>query len=532
LSVHTQWTRRLEAVTVALIFLAGLWFFFGQLVATRFDAVPGDLGDSRFNAIVLEHGFRLLRGDAWHRVFWTPNWAFYPHKNVLAYSDNLIGTLPLYVAARAVGLGEMAAFNTWVVILSVANFISMALLLREARLSRLGAAVGGFVFAFAMPRGEQLNHLQLFPQLFTPLCFWCLLKMRSLRAWTVWGAVACAVLQLYAAVYVGWFLALALAICAVVTVFFAAASRGFRGALWGGFKRLWLHLVAAALLGMAALLPMAIHYANAQKEVGPRKYGEMLPMLPRVASYFLPADYTFLYHSMMLKMKQGLPVAHEHVMFAGFLVIACMAMMLVVLLRAPRQIAAHWWHCVLVAIWLTTVATTLFVDGSLWGTLHRVIPGAGGIRAVSRIVMLQLLPLGAAAAWAVTGLERRLGFVVAALFAALVVLENSGTAGYHFSARDHAARIERIKRELTSTHCDTFFLTGSDEPYKVQLDAMWASLLSKVPTINGYSGNTPRRWPFENPRDVRPGQLKAWLHRHHAPIEGLCELHQQSPRMP
>ncbi len=522
--MHTQWTRRLELAIVALIFLSGLWFFFGQLVSTRFDAVPGDLGDSRFNAIVLEHGFRFLRGDAWHRVFWTPNWAFHPHKNVLAYSDNLLGTLPLYIAARAVGLGEMAAFNAWVVVLSVANFVSMALLLREAQVSRLGAAVGGFVFAFAMPRGEQLNHLQLFPQFFTPLCFLCLLKMRSLRAWTVWGAVACAVLQLYAAVYVGWFLALALAIGAMVTAFLAAASRKFRGALWGGFKRLWLHVIGAALLGVAALLPMTIHYANAQAEVGRRKYGEMLPMLPRVASYFLPADYTLLYHSMMLKMKQGLPVAHEHVMFAGFLVMACMVMLLAALLRASRT--AHWWHWVLVAIWLTTVTATLFVNGSLWGTLHRVIPGAGGIRAVSRIVMLQLLPLGAAAAWAVTGLQRRLGFVVAALFAALVVLENSGAASYHFSARDHAARIDRIKLQLASKQCDTFFLTGTDEPYKVQLDAMWASLLSKVPTINGYSGNTPRRWPFENPREVRPVQLKVWMRRHQAPIGELCELHQ------
>ena len=521
--MQSQWTRRIETVTIALIFLAGLWFFFGQLIVTKFDAVPGDLGDSRLNAIFLEHGYRYLRGDEWHRALWSPNWSFFPHKNGLAYSDNLLGALPLYVLARLVGLGEMAALNSWVVILSVANFASMVLLLRSLQLSRLGAALGGFVFAFAMPRGEQLNHLQLFPQFFTPLCFYCIVKMREPRPWMAWGAIGCAVLQLYAAVYVGWFLALALGIGAIVAAIIAAFARDFRNLLVVCLRRLWLHAIAAALVGMVVLLPMGVHYARAQAEVGPRKYSEISAMLPRISSYLLPADYTAIYPS-MLKLKQGLPVAHEQVMFAGFLVMLCSVIMLASLIRAPRRIAADGWNCVWIAIWLTTVATTLFVDGSLWNTLHRVIPGAGGIRAVSRIVLLQLLPLGVAAAWAANWIEKRAGVVVAGLFAALVVVENSGAANYHFSAREHGTRIDRIKTELTGKHCAAFFLTGTDDAYKIQLDAMWASLETKTPTLNGYSGNSPPRWPFDNPRNVSSMQLRMWLIRHHSRNDDVCVL--------
>ncbi len=508
---------------IALILFFGLWIFFGQLVQTRFDAVPGDLGDSRFNAIVLEHGFRCLRGDSWHRALWSPNWSFFPHKNVLAYSDNLLGTLPLYALVRLIGLGELAAFNVWVVVISVANFAAMYLMLREVSLSRLGAALGGFVFAFAMPRGEQLNHLQLFPQFFTPLCFLCLSKLRGLRPGAVWCAVGCAVLQFYAAVYVGWFLALALGICAVVTAAIVLCSRKFRRSFTIGVRRLWAHATAATLLAIAALVPLVVHYARAQAEVGPRRYAEMSPMLPRAASYFLPADYTFLYPS-LLKLKQGLPVAHEHVMFAGYLVLACTIILLASLIREPRRTADRWWQCVLIAVWLFTVITTLYVDGSLWNVLHQSIPGGGAIRAVSRIVLLQLLTLGAAAAWVATWIQKRAGIALAALFAALVIVENSGTANYHFLAHDHAARMDRIKSELRQDKCEVFFLTGTEDAYKTQLDAMWASLVTKTPTVNGYSGNVPPKWPFESLRNVRPSQLYLWLNRHNAKRGHLCLL--------
>ena len=520
-SVGVAGARRLETVMIALIFLAGLWFFFGQLVLTKFDAVPGDLGDSRFNAIVLEHGYRYLGGDGWHRPLWSPKWSFFPHKDVLAYSDNLFGTLPLYVLARCVGLGELAAFDTWVVILTVANFASMVLLLRELGLSRLSAALGGFVFAFAMPRGQQLNHLQLFPQFFTPLCFFCLVKMRGLRPWTAYGAVGCAVLQLYAAIYVGWFLALALGIGATVTALIAVFSRDFRNSLSVRLRRLWLHAIAAALVGMVVLLPLGFHYMRALREVGPRNYDEISGMLPRVTSYLLPADYTALYHPWMLKLKQGLPVAHEQVMFAGFLVMLSASIMLVSLTLKPRRIAANAWNCVWIAIWLGTVFATLFVNGSLWNVLHRVIPGGGAIRAVSRVVLLQLLPLGAATAWVANWIEKRAGVVVAALFAVLVVVENSGAANYHFSAREQKARIDRTISELAAEPCAAFVLTGTEPSYITQIDAMWASLETQTPTLNGYSGNSPRKWQFDEP-DVTPKQLRSWLIRHHTWNNHVC----------
>jgi len=111
---------------------------------------------------------------------------------------------------------------------------------------------------------------------------------------------------------------------------------------------------------------------------------------------------------------------------------------------------------------------------------------------------------------------------VAALFALLIVFENSGMAKYNFAIRDHYARVSRIQSELAENQCSTFFVTGSDDAYKIQLDAMWASLQSRIPTINGLSGNEPPKWPFIYVQDVRVTDLRAWLRRHFTRSDHLC----------
>ena len=522
MAVQNRWSRRAEATVVVAIFVAGLWFLFGQLVTARFRVVPGDLGDGRWNAILLEHGLRSLRGDAWHRDLWNPKWLFYPHENTLAYSDNLLGTLPIYALFRALHCSEMSAFDAWVVTMSIGNFVAMYAFLRAVHQSRIGAALGGFVFAFSMPRGEQLNHVQLFPHCFTPLCFYFLARLKTLRPSAVWGAVVCAVLQLYAAVYLGWFLGLALGICATATLIIALASRPFRNSIFLGLRRLWVHGVVAMVLGAISLLPLVIHYARAQAEVGPRRFSEMIGMLPRPLSYSLPADYTWVYQSSLLKLKQTLPTSHEQVMFTGFLVSFCATAQVLLLARGARNMAEHWWQCSLLAVWTVTVIATLWVGGSMWQYLHRIIPGAGGIRAVARIALLQLLPLGAAAAWAATWVQNRCGFVAVTVLVAIVVLENSGAANYHFTVSEHASRVHRVEAELSGQSCRSFLLVGSEDAYKIQMDALWASLETQTPTINGLSGNVPPDWPFETPRNARTSQLRSWLARHHANTVGLC----------
>jgi hypothetical protein len=94
----------------------------------RADQIVGDLGDSRFNMYVLEDGYRWLTGL--DKSFWSAPF-FYPAPNVIAYSDNHLGSLLFYSAFRLLGQGRETAFQLWVVTIFTLNYIGL-----DAALSR------------------------------------------------------------------------------------------------------------------------------------------------------------------------------------------------------------------------------------------------------------------------------------------------------------------------------------------------------------------------------------------------------------
>ncbi|HUB08637.1 MAG TPA: hypothetical protein VMB50_16645, partial [Myxococcales bacterium] len=209
--------RELSSWSVAAaMLLAGTWMLHGATLAAGLGRLPGDLGDTRFNLLVLEHGWRFLHGQG-HGSFWSPTWLFWPHANTLAYSHNLVGDWPLYAPFRILGLDPVHAFGAFLVLCTLGNFVATLALGRALGLSVLGSAAAASLFAFGMPRVAQLGHPQLLPQLWTPLCFLC-----ATLGWRKWQAgrrnaacvlcaagLACAALQLAASIYLGVLLLIA-----------------------------------------------------------------------------------------------------------------------------------------------------------------------------------------------------------------------------------------------------------------------------------------------------------------------------------
>lgn len=58
---------------------------------------------------------------------------------------------------------------------------------------------------------------------------------------------------------------------------------------------------------------------------------------------------------------------------------------------------------------------------------------------------------------------------------------------------------KQISVQLIKQGCNSFFINpkpGNPNPWETQVDAMIISLTSRVPTVNGYSGNWPAGWPI------------------------------------
>src|SRR5439155_3041209 len=129
--------------------------------------MQADPSDSRFNNSILEHSFRCIRPGPYGGTLWSPRF-FYPADHVLAYSENLLGSAPIYWLFRTM-LAPSFAFSLWMMACCILCFATFAALLRRLDLHPFLIAAGAFIFAFGFHRARLINHQQMLPQFFFPL---------------------------------------------------------------------------------------------------------------------------------------------------------------------------------------------------------------------------------------------------------------------------------------------------------------------------------------------------------------------------
>jgi hypothetical protein len=555
---------RLLGPAVVLAALAlGMYLLPLRALGARLTSMPGDLVDGRFNVYVLEHGWRVLRGQ--EARFWDAPF-FYPEPNVIAWSDSHLGTLPFYVAFRAVGVDRETSAQLWLLVLCVLNYVACAWVLRRVSASWVGAAAGAYVFAFGLPVAQQLGHVQVYPRFLVPPALYFAFRVCSGAGPRAWAALAaCVVWQLYCTLYNGYFLLLLLAAfvpaCVVLrwrrelwqvvqargwwppvaqaSLFVlavslvsvkprpavAAALLGlgefcwyWRDLLWhgvwGGSRRQFLLRGAVLAASTLAVVPLLVPYVQAARDHR-RVLSEVLLFQPRPLSW-LSAPANALAWSALSRNAAGLPAAPEHMLFLGGLPsFALLAALGWVVARRLRGRCAFTAAAVLgfVVVFVLTLRTDLYC---LYTAIYP-LPGVNAFRAVCRIGLVLAFPAAAALAWLVTAaqdwLARRTGLRPAAMVSCLLL---------PLLAADQAmlpAGFCTTPKQLWQQRCDRvvalvrqnaprarLLLDLSPAPGDARescagqrvlqhLDAMLASQVLGIPTLNGYSGNLPEGAP-------------------------------------
>ena len=163
---------------------------------------------------------------------------------------------------------------------------------------------------------------------------------------------------------------------------------------------------------------------------------------------------------------------------------------------------------------LCLVLLALSVRGyTPWKAIFDFFPAAGAIRAVSRVAIHLLLPAAVGLAMATEALviSRRwiLFSAVLVVVAAEQVSPRPADAWAPVVANEVLLQ-NKVEQAAAGASCRAFLYTPSpascsaDEPWIVRhsravnahLDAMWASNRTDIPTLNGYSGTLPPRYPF------------------------------------
>ncbi|GMU08582.1 hypothetical protein ASNO1_48350 [Corallococcus caeni] len=492
--------------------------------------MQGDEGDVRFCNYILEHGWRFVSGDPAHARFWDPP-MFHPEPNVAAYSEVLLGVAPLYWVWRGFGLGAELSWQAWALAMAALNYAAAVWLLRRGfGLRVLPAVVGAVLFTAGAPRVNQLNHPQLEAQFFALLAVGAVVALTrpetDRRRGVAWAAllVGACVAQLYAGFYWGWFLFFFLLLAFIAGL----VLRDTRGPLLTALRRHLPALAGFGVVGLALLAPLILHARQAIGTVGLRTFAEVVPMVPRIWSWFYMGPDSWLYGWMDgFSRFRRLPLGWEHRLGFGFVtpVLAGLG-----LWQARSRPAVR---LLLVMAVATVLLASRYPGGyTPWWLVFHGVPGAAAIRALARIGMWLLVP---AAVGLALYLQRQWNSGRAALavgLGALCLLEQ-GLTGPAYDWHEARADVEAVAARIPPG-CATFFYaptSGKAREWKYQLDAVWASNERGVPTVNGYSGNAPRGWRLQDNRRFNAmaaerldRDLEDWMRSRNLAPASVCRI--------
>ena len=400
------------------------------------------------------------------------------------------------------------------------------------RLRPLGAALGAVLFAAGNSRVAEIVHPQLYVHFYTVVAVYALASFFEAGADAVprcpsagaWFGVFClaSVLQIYASFYLGWFLMLGLVAAAVV----ASSRPATRRALSWVVRKRWKAVAGWAAASAALTAPLAWHYLLAAREVGLRDWWSVASGLPSPPAWFLLDRTSWLYGR--LSFLNATPGEAGWEQLGVGLVTPFLAVW--GLWRKRRKPI---FYCLLTTAAALVVLVTAVGPVTAWIAVYLFVPGGAAVRAAYRLSLLVLFAVAVGAASFVNDRKR----VAVAFGLALLCVLEQGRTPPTFSKEESRRRIAGVAARVPPGR-PPFLYTPTGDPDSfleqafVQVDAMWAGMESRAPTLNGYSGNVPPNYPFGNAlaRDEsdlaeQGGWLKDWCERHRMDPASVAWIH-------
>lgn len=475
------------------------------IIFSGFSEIPGDLGDARLVHYLLEFTYQsLLNGSS----IWNPNY-FYPASNVGAFTDVLPGVLPWYAVFRILGLDFGLSFQLWLITTTMLNFLCAVYFFNSFKSDRWLSLIAAFLFTIASPRAAQLVHPQLLFAGFSLIFLGALLSLTNathqteIRKYILIASFAF-LLQCYSGFYNTWGLAFICTTGVAVCAFFRHARGNFLTPLFRNiFQARYFSLLALGIISLC-LLPLYLHAKAAALDVGYRPFGEVHAALPRILAWFNQGPFSFIYSGLSeLTIFSQMQVEHENRLGIGLVSTALF------LIGAWKLRNNRYTQTALTGfVFICCIITVLPTGFSIWSYFYLYFPGAAAVRAVSRVALvLSIIPCFFISYVLLQKLRQggrsRLVGILALLIVSAEQVQTEPAYDKLQSQKDIEQIVNFLKSHQTDHQpgCPSFILVvknGKFPSVKYHIDAMWAALLTGIPTLNGYSGNYPPGWELEN----------------------------------
>ena len=495
-----------STLLILIMFCIGMYAVPIQLMHIDLTLIPGDLGDGRLNNYFLEHGYKWITGQV--KNFWDAPF-LYPAPRVMSFSEQHLGTMPIYSLFRLFHADRETSFQLWFLAIFTLNYFICAWSLKRLSVNALGAAAGAFVFAFSLPVIAQTGHTQLLPRFMIPLAFFFSFKYLKEPDSKTFAMLCLSIAaQMYCNIYMGFFLVLGISILFVSFVLFDHTRASLRVLMGNSLRGLMLNL-GIILFACLLLIPLMLPYYQSSLEFGLRTWGEIVSMLPRFKSYFYPAHGSLLW-SWLGSLGTNLALPWEHQLFIGAIPIAAFISFPLIFYRNRTEPLMKRGMIAFLAL-LLLIVLTLYMRPYLYRAIL-FIPGFKAIRAVSRIILMDAFFFSLILGIVLTKMSdyrlmvsRRYAgwlFTVAVLFAVSLDQFFHPLSGMAYSKADARHRSKSVEQLVLNKepHAAVFAYMpdkSTDPPWFIHMDAMSAAQNLNMATVNGYTGNFPRGY-FEN----------------------------------
>ncbi|MBV6484501.1 MAG: hypothetical protein KFKLKKLM_01007 [Flavobacteriales bacterium] len=523
--------QQLKKQIFPLIFLIlGLYVVPLSVFELNFLYIPGDLGDARFNNYILEHGYLYFTGKL--DSYWTAPFMF-PYQNNIAFSDNLLGSLPLYILSRLVGFDKETAFQVWILLLFVLNFITTYWVLNKWLKNNLLACSGAYIFAFSIMLVGNIYNVQTLPRFILPFLFywlWMFLNIGKLSYFT--GFVFGLVYQFYCGIYLGF-----LSFYVLLFFFISYLIIKRSNLVFLINRKLFLQLLSVAFIGGIAMLPLMLPYYEHSKVHGLRTFEEVVNTIPKIQSYFF-TDSSSVFWSDLSEHGKTMKEWWCHFLYIG--IIPWLTLLLAPIILFSSKVAKE--NKKILGIFLLSLFFSLLFSTNFNGiTLYKLIyslPGFSSMRSVNRIINTELFLFILVTVMVFKELitiNKSLKWLVV-LLPFMVVADNLiyGNNLMRFNKQEAQQRVKIVEKNIISqikpkstTVAYMPFNILDDKLLNINIDAMQASQNLGLNCVNAYTGSYPEHyWPFF--ANLDQNNLTNWLNHHNQSLDNVSIINEIS----
>ncbi|MBP6313702.1 MAG: hypothetical protein KA408_15620 [Flavobacteriales bacterium] len=490
-------------VIPVLLLVYGLWSFPLATFGPERDRIPGDLGDARFNNYILEHYHAYATGriaDYWDAPF------MYPYKNVIAFSDNLLGTAPLYSLFRSIGYNRESAFQFWILALFALNYTGCYVALYAWSKRAALSAGGAYIFAFGIHMLGHMEHAQVFPKFMIPIAFYFCWKWLCTGRFVHLALLAVSVVyQFYCGIYLGFTL------CYGLLFLLAAYVLIEHRRLWEMKPRTWRPLVSGSVIVAVTVLflyPLIRHSVDASFNTEPQQFSDVLNTVPSLSSYFSSHPAALSWRSLSDHPTSTVDEHSNHFHFMG--AIPWLAILLVPFVLWKNRDGSQETRVVAIvssAMLLSILFCLRIGDFTLYKLVFE-LPGFSALRSIDRIVHIQAFyfALIMVLVFAQFGKKQWSRILFSLAIPLLIVLENKldMTKMRSFNKYDAQGMVDRIVRDMelqydSTTKAIAYMPVRSVMPYEedhvrsieLHLNSMLAGQQLGIPVVNAYTGSYP-----------------------------------------